>query len=104
MLNETEIEVALVWLAERPLPPNQTIFVHLGQPGQPPLAQADGDTWRGLLPLADWPVGQLVTDYRTVSRLVGNDGLTLQIGVYDRETGQRLLTDTAVDYFGLPLE
>jgi hypothetical protein len=91
----------LVWSTERPLPPNQTIFVHLGQPGQPPLAQADGDTWRGLLPLADWPVGQSITEYRT---LPYHEGLALQIGVYDRATGQRLVTDTAVDYFGLPLE
>lgn len=102
-LGEAQVEVRLVWSTERPLPPNQTIFVHLGQPGQPPLAQADGDTWRGLLPLADWPPGRLVTEQRTLSRAAG-DGLILQIGVYDRETGQRLLTDTAVDYVGVVLE
>lgn len=101
---ETEIDLALVWSAERPLPPNETIFIHLGQPGQSPAAQADGDTWRGLLPLADWPVGRLVTEYRTLPRPIDSVGLTLQIGVYNRETGQRLQTEAAVDYFGLPLE
>jgi hypothetical protein len=45
----------------------------------------------------------LVTEYRTLTRPPGSDGLTLQIGVYDRETGQRLLTDTDVDYFGQSL-
>lgn len=103
-MNEAEIEVALVWSTERPLSPNQTIFLHLGQPGQPPLAQADGDSWRGLLPLADWPAGRLITEYRTLPRLPDRDGLVLQIGVYNRETGQRLLTDTAVDSFSLPLD
>ncbi len=102
-VGEAEIEVMLAWSTERPLLPNQTIFMHLGEPGQPPLVQADGDTWRGLLPLSDWPTGRLVMEYRTLPRLPG-DGLALQIGVYNRETGQRLLTDTAVDYFSLPLE
>jgi hypothetical protein len=102
-VGEVEIEVMLAWSTERPLLPNQTIFMHLGQPGQPPLVQADGDTWRGLLPLSDWPTGRLVMEYRTLPRLP-SEGLALQIGVYNRETGQRLLTDTAVDYFSLPLE
>ncbi len=102
-VGEAEIEVMLAWSTERPLLPNQTIFMHLGEPGQPPVVQADGDTWRGLLPLSDWPTGRLVMEYRTLPRLQG-DGLALQIGVYNRETGQRLYTDTAVDYFSLPLE
>jgi hypothetical protein len=99
-----EIEIKLIWSSARPLLPNQTIFVHLGEPGQPPLSQADGDAWRGLLPLSDWPQERMITEYRTLPRLTGSGSLTLQIGIYNRETGQRLMTETAVDYFGIPLE
>jgi hypothetical protein len=82
-------EVTLVWSTAGPLPPQLTIFTHLGLPGQPPLAQADGDTWRGALPLANWPSNRLIVEQRTLPRLAEN-GLVLQVGVYDWVEGQRL--------------
>lgn len=84
-----EYAVTLVWSTAVPLPPHLTIFAHLGQPGQPPVAQADGDTWRGALPLANWPPGVLIVEQRTLPR-PAQDGLTLQVGVYNWVDGRRV--------------
>ncbi|HRQ37707.1 MAG TPA: hypothetical protein PLD25_07315 [Chloroflexota bacterium] len=82
-------EVTLVWSTAVPLPPHLTIFAHLGLPGQPPLAQADGDTWRGALPLANWPPGVRIVEQRSLPR-PALDGLALTVGVYNWVDGQRL--------------
>ncbi len=83
------MEVTLVWSTAVPLPPHLTIFAHLGQPGQPPVAQADGDTWRGALPLANWPPGVRIVEQRTLPRPT-QDGLALTVGVYSWVDGQRV--------------
>lgn len=83
------MEVTLVWSTAVPLPPHLTIFAHLGVPGQPPLAQADGDTWRGTLPLANWPTHTLIIEQRTLPR-PAQEGLVLQVGVYNWVDGQRV--------------
>ncbi|MCL4266556.1 MAG: hypothetical protein KJ069_25400 [Anaerolineae bacterium] len=90
MVETTEgYEVTLVWSTAVPLPPHLTIFAHLGVPGQPPVAQADGDTWRGALPLANWPPGVLIVEQRTLPR-PAQEGLALQVGVYNWVDGQRV--------------
>lgn len=81
--------VTLVWSTAVPLPPHLTIFAHLGQPGQPPIAQADGDTWRGALPLANWPTNTLIMEQRTLPR-PAQENLTLQVGIYNWVDGQRV--------------
>ena len=96
-----EIEVELAWWTERPLPPNLTVFVHLGQPGQPPIAQSDGDVWRGLLPLSDWPTGKKIIEQRNLPTVGGVDGQVLQIGIYNRESGNRLKTKSDAEQFSL---
>lgn len=84
-------EILLTWLrlpgAE--VSPFTTPFLHLGTPGQPPVAQADGDAWRGMLPAAVWQPGDLVHDARSLPRSPQDDALSLQIGVYDWVTGER---------------
>ena len=89
------LQVQLSWSTETPLPPHLTIFTHLGRPGEPPLSQADGDAWRGLLPLANWRPGDLIHEWRTLARPAAGEALQLQIGVYDRTTGERLRAATA---------
>ncbi len=104
METEDAFEVSLAWSTERPLPSNLTIFTHLGSPGQPPLSQADGDTWRGLLPLPDWPPGVLIFEQRTLLRPLAAGDLTLQIGLYNREDGQRLpLSGGDGDFYAVPI-
>lgn len=94
------LHLTLSWSTTTPLSPNQTIFVHLSQPGQPPLAQSDGDSWMGMLPLVDWPMETAVIDQRTLDLPSNGSDLTLQIGIYDRVTGERL---EGVDEGGRPL-
>jgi hypothetical protein len=88
------LNVRLTWSLDTALPPNTTVFVHLGQTGAPPLVQADGDAWRGLLPLPDWQPGALIDDYRTLPRLAAGDNLFWHIGLYDRISGARLPATT----------
>lgn len=85
-----QMEVRLTWSTAAPLPPEYTVFVHLGQAGVPPIAQADGDTWLGMLPLADWPVATAVIDLRTLPRLPRSEPLQIRLGVYNRVSGERL--------------
>lgn len=94
------LQVRLSWSTEAPLPPNLTIFTHLGRVGEPPLSQADGDAWRGMLPLAAWQPGDLIHEWRTLERPAAGEELYLQIGMYDRATGERL---RAVTGDGRPL-
>ncbi|MCP4358694.1 MAG: hypothetical protein GY796_11805 [Chloroflexi bacterium] len=93
-------EVTLTWSTIEPLPPEWTIFTHLGILGQPPTAQADGDTWQGALPLADWPTQRLIVDTRSIPVPRNDTGLVWQIGVYNWVTGERV---TAVNANGQPM-
>ena len=93
-------QVQLSWSTGALLPPHLAIFTHLGRPGEPPLSQADGDAWRGMLPLAEWRPGDLIHEWRTLERPAAREVLYLQIGVYDRGTGERL---RAVTVDGRPL-
>ena len=90
----------LFWSTEAELEPHLTIFAHLGQVGQPPLDQQDGDVWRGTLPMRYWQPGDLIDDQRTISSPEQDEGFSLQIGVYNRLTGERL---PATDGAGRPL-
>jgi hypothetical protein len=83
-------QLSLVWSTAEPLPPHLTIFAHLGAPGQPPLAQADGDTWRGALPLANWPLHTAVVDARPLPCPDEAQNQQVQVGVYDWVAGGRL--------------
>ncbi len=85
-----QLEVQLTWSTAAPLPPDYTIFLHLGQAGMPPVAQADGDTWLGMLPLADWPVATAVVDLRTLPWPASSEPLQIHVGVYNRMSGARL--------------
>jgi hypothetical protein len=67
-----------------------TIFAHVGRPGESPLAQADGDSWQGALPLAIWRPGDLIHDERTIPRPQSDEPLFLILGIYDWVSGQRL--------------
>jgi hypothetical protein len=87
--NGQRLDISLTWSTDQPLPPGVTIFVHWGPAGQPPLVQDDGDSWRGLLPLADWPPGDLVHEWRSLVLPADGAGAVLRLGLYDRVTGER---------------
>jgi hypothetical protein len=81
--------LTLYWSTMAAVLPHTTIFVHAGPVGVPPLAQADGDSWHGLLPLTDWQPGHIIRDERTLAGVTPAEALTLQIGIYDWVNGER---------------
>jgi hypothetical protein len=69
-----------------------TTFVHLGEPTQPPLAQADGPPVNGDYPTRFWAAGEVITDsYTLVMPPDLPDGrYPVYLGLYDPNTGIRL--------------
>ena len=90
MPNEDQLIVQTAWWTSEPLPPHLSLFIHLGQQGTPPIAQADGDSWQGTLPLANWQVGDLIIDQRRLPLPDNPDNLQISIGVYNWVSGERL--------------
>jgi hypothetical protein len=97
-----EWRVMLAWRCLAPARAEDTIFVHLGLAGQPPLAQADGDLLGGLVPLAACQAGDLVVDRRVLPLPAGSlpDAVQVRVGAYYRADGDRL---PATDAHGTPL-
>jgi len=86
------LDLVLTWVGLSAVQPDDTIFVHVGQVGQPPIAQADGDLWLGMLPPFMLPPGDTVREHRVIQlpRPLPPGRLAIRIGVYDRITGERL--------------
>jgi hypothetical protein len=103
-----ELRLHLIWSLSAPAVPHEAIFVHLGRPGEEPIAQADGDPWLGMLPLYVWQLGDWVHEWRSIAlpRKVGGDEYLVRIGFYNwvsqerykavRPNGERWPSDAAV--------
>ncbi|MFQ6099787.1 MAG: hypothetical protein ACE5OS_00930 [Anaerolineae bacterium] len=90
------LSLTLTWLSLSAAQAHDTIFVHLGPAGQPPIAQADGDAWLGMLPLAFWQPGDAIREQRFILLPEGAplDQCEIRIGAYNRVTGERLPATT----------
>jgi hypothetical protein len=86
------VVLRLTWLSLAAAEANDTIFVHLSQPGRPPIAQADGDAWLGMLPLSAWQPSDLIQEQRVIPlpEPLAPGEYVLRVGLYNRETGERL--------------
>lgn len=86
--------VTLIWETELPMPSGYKVFVHLTD-GQRPLAQHDGVPGAEARPTFTWQPGEQVQDrhglFLPSDATAKGMRLTLQVGLYDGETGQRLL-------------
>lgn len=75
-----------------PGPTDLHLFVHLGDPERPPLAQSDGPIMGGEYPPRLWAAGEVFSE--TVTLMLPGDlpsgDYPLQAGVYDFATGVRL--------------
>ncbi len=86
------LSIMLTWTSLAGAQPNDTILTHLGQVGQPPLAQADGDPWLGILPLTLLQPGDTIRDHRIIL-LPGTlppGEYEIRVGIYNRVTGERM--------------
>jgi hypothetical protein len=86
------LDITLTWLGLGSAEPHDTVFVHVGRPGQPPIAQADGDVWMNMLPLTTIQAGDTILDHRIVPlpEEMAPGPYRIAVGVYNRLTGQRL--------------
>jgi 4-amino-4-deoxy-L-arabinose transferase-like glycosyltransferase len=87
------VEVRLRWqVVAPPGPAPLHVFVHLGDPTQPPLAQSDGPVMAGEYPSRLWAAGEVFEE--TIPLTLPSDlppgDYPIQIGVYDFDSGARL--------------
>ncbi len=69
-----------------------TTLLHLGQAGQPPLAQGDSPPLAGQYPMQVWAAGEVIADQYalTVPEGLGDGRYPLWIGIYDPQSLFRL--------------
>ncbi len=80
-----------LWQIDRPVAGDVTTFVHLLNSGRL-AATADGDAGDGVYPMRAWRAGDVIVDERSVRLPPGDERsqLSLEIGLYDRQTGARV--------------
>ncbi len=60
------LPVTTVWEVAGPTADDWRLFIHLGDPARPPLAQADGPPAGGSLPAGWWEAGDILVDRRQI--------------------------------------
>lgn len=93
-----QLRLILTWHSLSPAQLHDTIFVHLGQAGLPPIAQADGAAWLGTLPLTAWQPGDTIREQRIIPlpHTIPPGRHAIRVGVYNRVTGERLPATTVL--------
>jgi len=87
------LSLTLYWQAEESLEEDYHVFVHVGEPGAAPVAQADGVPVDWLRPTSTWRAGEVLVDSYEVSLADLPPGrYSLLVGLYDPQTGQRPTT------------
>ncbi len=86
------LRVTVWWRSIGAAQPDDTIFVHLDSPAGL-IAQNDGDSLDGLIPLPAWQLGDVIRDVRVLNLPPGVDpnSVRLGIGIYNRVSGERLI-------------
>jgi len=93
---EASIGLTLYWEAQRAPNENYHVFVHVGEPGHPPLAEAGGLPVDWTRPTTSWREGEIVVDQHTVSLSgVPPGSYHVLVGLFDPATGQRPRTRVA---------
>jgi hypothetical protein len=92
------LPIYAAWCVRQPILGNMKVFVHVGKPDAPPVAQNDAEPCAGHCPTSTWQLGAIVIDHRAVWLKPGTPpgDYSIFIGIYDPQTGQRLrLTATS---------
>jgi hypothetical protein len=86
------IPFELTWQTTTPIDQRYKVFIHIGLPDAPPIAQNDSEPAAGYSPTNAWVAEQLIADKRGVwmpaNLPAGKQDV--YVGMYDMETGQRL--------------
>jgi hypothetical protein len=91
------LAVPLTWQAVAPIDQDYAVFLHLGLPDKPPIAQSDGHPYTAPDSAQTWPMGEELVDHRA---LVVPDGILpgnyrIFVGLYRPSDGRRLPLDSA---------
>lgn len=91
------ILITVTWHIEATIEQEYITFMHLGDPTQAPLAQADGLAREGNYPPSQWEAGEQFSDvYRlTIPPDLPAGQYPLQMGLYNPQTGVRLPVTSA---------
>jgi hypothetical protein len=86
------VRLELDWRARQAPAARYKVFVHLGGPDAPPVAQNDAEPAAGIRPTDGWASGEAVVDRRAVWLKPGAPPgvYGVYLGLYDPATGQRL--------------
>ncbi len=78
----------------RPLPVNYDVFIHVMDAEGAIISQVDQEPVGGLAPTGLWKPGDIIRDdYRLNVPDMPGPAWSVQVGMYERHTGERLRTD-----------
>jgi hypothetical protein len=90
LAQQQPLRVTLYWRAEGSVERDYHVFVHVGVPDQPPLAEAGGVPVSWTRPTTSWRTGEIIVDEYAVSLTAVPPGqYVLMVGFYEPDTGQR---------------
>lgn len=90
------LNLTLYWQAEDSLEEDYHVFVHVGVPDEPPLADAGGVPANWTRPTKSWRPGEVIVDEHAIPLVNVPPGrYALVTGFYEPDTGQR--PETVVD-------
>jgi hypothetical protein len=92
------LDVTLYWQALSQPPHAYTVFVHALDANGQSVGQQDNMPQHDQLPTSCWQPGEYVSDPYTLHLPDGaRDPLTIEVGLYRLETGERLSLDDGLD-------
>lgn len=91
-VTDRHIAVTLRWVSVEPLAPQDTVFVHILDSSGMVIAQQDGDSFMGMIPLTLWQPGDVLEEYRTIplETSLPPGEYTLSVGLYNRASLDRI--------------
>jgi hypothetical protein len=95
----SDVTVTLFWRTREKLPINLTVFAHLLDADGQAIGQRDSQPDNGAYPTTEWTTGTTIVDQRTfkVSANARAGAALLEVGLYDLQTGRRVLTAEGAD-------
>lgn len=92
------LTIKLYWSADRETAVDYDVFVHLGQPAAPPLAQSSGEPANWMRPVSSWRPDEIIEDVHTIpvpANLPAD--AVISVGLFDSNNSDTRLPVTAND-------
>lgn len=97
--------VTLLWQARSHWSSSAVVFVHLLDANGQVIAQSDSPPVSGERPTTSWLAGEYITDPHTLTwkRQDYTGTATLEVGLYDPDTGERVKLSDGTDHVAIPV-